>query len=143
MALIIHEHQAKELLKGYGVPVPRGAVAYTAAEVRNIADGLGSRLVVKAQIHAGGRGKGGGVRFVSGSAEAESAAESILGMTLVTPQTGPLGRLVRRVLVEEGVDIGRELYLGFAVERSVSRVVMMASAAGGVNIEDVAAATPE
>ena len=139
----IHEHQAKELLKGYGVPVPRGAAAYTAAEVRNIADGLGSRLVVKAQIHAGGRGKGGGVRLVSGSAEAESAAESILGMTLVTPQTGPLGRLVRRVLVEEGVDIGRELYLGFAVERSVSRVVMMASAAGGVNIEDVAAATPE
>ena len=139
----IHEHQAKELLKGYGVPVPRGAVAYTSAEVRKIADGLGSRLVVKAQIHAGGRGKGGGVRLVNGTAEADSAAEEILGMTLVTPQTGSLGRLVRRVLVEEGVDIGRELYLGFAVERSMSRVVMMASAAGGVNIEDVAAVTPE
>ena len=139
----IHEHQAKELLKGYGVPVPRGAVACTSAEVRKIADGLGSRLVVKAQIHAGGRGKGGGVRLVNGTAEADSAAEEILGMTLVTPQTGSLGRLVRRVLVEEGVDIGRELYLGFVVERSMSRVVMMASAAGGVDIEDVAAVTPE
>lgn len=139
----IHEHQAKELLKRYGVPVPRGGVVYASTEVRDITDGLGSRLVVKAQIHAGGRGKGGGVRLVNGTDEAERAAEQILGMTLTTPQTGPLGRVVRRVLVEEGVDIVRELYLGLAVERSLSRVVMMASAAGGVNIEEVAATNPE
>ena len=139
----IHEHQAKELLAAAGVPVPRGAAAFTAAEARDAAARLGGRVVVKAQIHAGGRGKGGGVRLVSGAAEAERAAGAMLGMTLVTAQTGPAGRRVGRLLIEEGLDVERELYVGLALDRALARPVLMASRAGGVDVEQVAAETPE
>ena len=139
----IHEHQAKKLLAAAGVPVPRGAAAFTAAEARAVAERLGGRVVVKAQIHAGGRGKGGGVRLVSGAAEAERAAESMLGMTLVTAQTGPAGRRVGRLLIEEGLDVERELYVGLALDRALARPVLMASRAGGMDVEQVAAETPE
>jgi succinyl-CoA synthetase beta subunit len=140
----IHEYQAKEILKGYDIPVPKGNVAETAAEARKIAEALGSgKVVVKAQIHAGGRGKGGGVRVVSDPGEAEKAAASILGMTLVTHQTGPAGRVVRKVLVEEGVDLREELYLGIVIDRSKACPVIMASREGGVEIERVAAESPE
>ena len=139
----IHEHQAKQLLAAAGVPVPRGAAAFTAAEARAAAERLGGRVVVKAQIHAGGRGKGGGVRLVSGAAEAERAAESMLGMTLVTAQTGPAGRRVGRLLIEEGLDVERELYVGLALDRALARPVLMASRAGGMDVEQVAAETPE
>lgn len=139
----IHEHQAKELLAAAGVPVPRGAAAFTAAEARDAAARLGGRVVVKAQIHAGGRGKGGGVRLVSGAAEAERAAGAMLGMTLVTAQTGPAGRRVGRLLIEEGLDVERELYVGLALDRALARPVLMASRAGGMDVEQVAAETPE
>jgi succinyl-CoA synthetase beta subunit len=139
----IHEYQAKEILARYGVPIPRGRVAETAAEARAIAEEIGGRVVVKAQIHAGGRGKGGGVKLASTPAEAEAAASQILGMTLVTHQTGPEGRLVRRVLVEETLPIAQELYAGIVLDRSQGKPVLMASAAGGVEIEEVAAKTPE
>ena len=139
----IHEHQAKELLAAAGVPVPRGAAAFTAAEARAVAERLGGRVVVKAQIHAGGRGKGGGVRLVSGAAEAERAAGALLGMTLVTAQTGPAGRRVGRLLIEEGLDVERELYVGLALDRALARPVLMASRAGGMDVEQVAAETPE
>ena len=139
----IHEYQAKSLLARFGVPVPRGEVAFTPAEARAAAERLGGRVVVKAQIHAGGRGKGGGVQVVAGPAEAERAAEAMLGMTLVTAQTGPEGRAVGRLLVEEGLDIARELYVGLLIDRALARPVVMASAAGGVDIEQVAAETPE
>jgi len=139
----IHEHQAKQLLAAAGVPVPRGAAAFTAAEARAAAERLGGRVVVKAQIHAGGRGKGGGVRLVSGAAEAERAAESMLGMTLVTAQTGPAGRRVGRLLIEEGLDVERELYVGLALDRALALPVLMASRAGGMDVEQVAAETPE
>ena len=139
----IHEHQAKELLAAAGVPVPRGAAAFTAAEARAAAERLGGRVVVKAQIHAGGRGKGGGVRLVSGAAEAERAAGALLGMTLVTAQTGPAGRRVGRLLIEEGLDVERELYVGLALDRALARPVLMASRAGGMDVEQVAAETPE
>ncbi len=139
----IHEYQAKSLLAGFGVPVPRGEVAFTPAEARAVAERLGGRVVVKAQIHAGGRGKGGGVQVVAGPADAERAAEAMLGMTLVTAQTGPEGRAVGRLLVEEGLDIARELYVGLLIDRALVRPVVMASAAGGVDIEQIAAETPE
>ena len=139
----IHEHEAKEILKHYGVPVPNGAVASTAGEARAVAERLGGTVVVKAQIHAGGRGKGGGIKLSDGPAEAQVAAEAILGMTLVTPQTGPEGRVVQKVLVEEGMEIEKELYLGIVIDRAVNRPVVMASEAGGMEIEEVAAATPE
>jgi succinyl-CoA synthetase beta subunit len=140
----IHEYQAKEILKGYGVPVPRGRVAETPEEARKIAEEIGAKsIVVKAQIHAGGRGKGGGVRVVSSPKEAEKAAKEILGMTLITPQTGPAGRLVRKVLIEEGVNIKEELYLGVVIDRSKACPVIMASREGGVEIEKVAAEAPE
>ena len=140
----IHEYQAKEILKAHGVPVPKGSVARTPEEARRIAGEIGAkRIVVKAQIHAGGRGKGGGVRVVSSPKEAEEAAKEILGMTLVTPQTGPAGRVVRKVLVEEGVDIKEELYLGVVIDRSKASPVIMASREGGVEIEKVAAEAPE
>ncbi len=141
--LKIHEYQAKSLLARFGVPVPRGEVAFTPAEARAAAERLGGRVVVKAQIHAGGRGKGGGVQVVAGPAEAERAAEAMLGMTLVTAQTGPGGRAVGRLLVEEGLDIARELYVGLLIDRALARPVVMASAAGGVDIEQIAAETPE
>ena len=139
----IHEYQAKILFAKHGLAVPRGEVAFTPAEARGVAERLGGRVVVKAQIHAGGRGKGGGVRVVANAGEAEAAAHALIGMTLVTPQTGPEGRRVSRVLVEEALDIERELYLGLLIDRSATRPIIMASAAGGMEIEQVAADTPE
>ena len=140
----IHEYQAKEILKSYGVPVPKGGVAETPGEARKIAKGIGDKtIVVKAQIHAGGRGKGGGIRVSKNSEEAEKAAREILGMTLITHKTGPSGRIVRKVLVEEGADIKEELYLGVVIDRSRECPVIMASREGGVEIEKVAAESPE
>ncbi len=139
----IHEYQAKAILARHGVPVPRGEVAATAAEAGDIARRLGGTVVVKAQIHAGGRGKGGGVKLATSSDEAEHLAQDILGMRLVTHQTGPEGRVVLRVLVEEGLQVAREMYLGLVIDRSAGRPVMMASPSGGVEIEQVAARTPE
>jgi succinyl-CoA synthetase beta subunit len=140
----IHEYQAKAVLARYGVPVPRGEVAVTPQEAVEIARGLGGSVaVVKAQIHAGGRGKGGGVKIAKGLAEVEAHAKAILGMQLVTHQTGPAGQKVLRVLVEEGLAIARELYVGMLVDRSTRTIVLMASADGGMDIEAVAARTPE
>lgn len=139
----IHEYQAKELLKKFGVEVPRGQLAETADQTRKIAADLGGMVVVKAQIHAGGRGKGGGVRLAKSADEAAEIANKMLGMTLVTHQTGPDGKEVRKVLVEEGLDIDREMYLGIVLDRSRSQLVFMASTEGGVEIEKVAAETPE
>jgi succinyl-CoA synthetase beta subunit len=140
----IHEYQAKAILARYGVPVPRGEVAFSAGEAGEIARRLGGQIVVvKAQIHAGGRGKGGGVKLARSSEEAERIAAEMLGMTLVTRQTGPEGRVVSRVLIEEGLQMTRELYLSLVLDRASGKPVMMASAAGGMDIEEVAAATPE
>ena len=140
----IHEYQGKAILARYGVPVPRGEVAFNAAEAGEIARRLGGQIVVvKAQIHAGGRGKGGGVKLARSADEAERIAGEMLGMTLVTHQTGPEGRVVSRVLVEEGLQMTRELYLSLVLDRASGKPVMMASAAGGMDIEEVAAATPE
>lgn len=139
----IHEYQAKALLQRFGVVVPTGRVAVTAAEARTIATELAGTVVVKAQIHAGGRGKGGGIKLAKTPDEAHAAASAILGMQLVTPQTGPEGRIVKRVLVEQGCEIERELYLGFVLDRACGRVTIMASAEGGVEIEEVAAHHPE
>ena len=139
----IHEYQAKGILRRYRVPVPQGEVAFSAEEARQVAGKLGGRVIVKAQIHAGGRGKGGGVKIAENSNEAEKIASQILGMTLVTHQTGPRGRLVKRVLIEETLPIDRELYLGIVLDRKLERPVLMASSAGGMEIEEVAAKTPE
>jgi succinyl-CoA synthetase beta subunit len=139
----IHEHQAKDLLRRHGVAVPEGRACFIVEEAVAAADGLGFPCVVKAQIHAGGRGKAGGVRLVKNAAEARAAAEALLGKTLVTHQTGPQGRVVRRLLVEQGCAIARELYLGIVVDRASGRVTVMASTEGGVEIEEVAARTPE
>jgi succinyl-CoA synthetase beta subunit len=140
----IHEYQAKAILARHGVPVPRGEVAFNPTEAREIAARLGGNVVVvKAQIHAGGRGKGGGVKLAKSPDEAERIAADIIGMTLVTHQTGPEGRLVARVLIEEGLQMTRELYLSLLLDRAAGRPVMMASAAGGMDIEEVAAHTPE
>jgi succinyl-CoA synthetase beta subunit len=140
----IHEYQAKGLLARFGVAVPRGRVAFTPVEAEVAAQELGGSVwVVKAQIHAGGRGKGGGVKVVKTRDEVKSTAEQMLGMTLVTHQTGPQGKEVKRVYVEEGCDIARELYLSFLLDRATSWVTVMASTEGGMNIEEVAAETPE
>jgi succinyl-CoA synthetase beta subunit len=140
----IHEYQAKALLAKYGVPVPQGEVATTAAAAGEIAGRLGGGVsVVKAQIHAGGRGKGGGVKVVKSVEDARRAAEAILGMNLVTYQTGPRGQKVSRVLVEQGLNIKRELYLGLVIDRSSEKPVLMASQEGGVEIEKVAEESPE
>jgi succinyl-CoA synthetase beta subunit len=139
----VHEYQAKELLAGYGVPVPKGRVASTAAEAKQIAAELGVPVVVKAQIHAGGRGKGGGIKLAGTPDETEAAASQIIGMTLVTPQTGPEGRLVRKVLVEEQTAIERELYLAVLIDGSIGRPILMGSSQGGMEIEEVAASHPE
>ena len=128
---------------GSGCGSPAGEVATTPAEARAIAEKIGPRVVVKAQIHAGGRGKGGGVKLAANPAEAEKLAKAMLGMTLVTHQTGPEGKLVKRVLVEEALDIARELYLGIVIDRAREAAVIMASTEGGVEIEKVAAETPE
>ncbi len=141
----IHEYQAKAILARYGVTTPRGEVAFTKDEAREAAHRLRSTanvVVVKAQIHAGGRGKGGGVKLARSSDEAADLASHILGMKLVTPQTGPAGRIVKRLLIEEGLDIKRELYLGLLVDRATGLVVFMASAAGGMEIEEVAKNNP-
>ena len=139
----IHEYQAKEILKRYGVPVPVGKVASTLAEVKSAAAELGGRCVVKAQIHAGGRGKAGGVKLASSPEDAVQKASEILGKNLVTHQTGPEGRQVSRVLVEQGVNIEREIYLGMVLDRAQSRVTTICSSEGGVEIEEVAAKHPE
>jgi len=139
----IHEYQAKAVLSRYGVTVPKGKVADTPAEAEAIAKEFGTPVVVKAQIHAGGRGKGGGVKFAKTPEEAREYAKQIIGMTLVTHQTGPQGKKVKRVLVEQAGKIKRELYLGMVIDRGLSRVVMMASTEGGMEIETVAAKTPE
>jgi succinyl-CoA synthetase beta subunit len=139
----IHEYQAKAILSRYGVTTPRGEVAYTKEEAREAAQRLKSHIVVvKAQIHAGGRGKGGGVKLARSADEAAEIASQILGMTLVTVQTGPQGRLVKRLLIEEGLDIKRELYLGLLIDRESGRPVFMASSAGGMEIEVVAKENP-
>jgi succinyl-CoA synthetase beta subunit len=140
----IHEYQAKDLLKKFNVPVPQGDVATTSREARQVAEELAEGpFVVKAQIHAGGRGKGGGIKTAATLEEVEKVADQILGMTLVTPQTGPEGKLVNKVLVEQAQDIAQELYLGLVVDRASGRPVIMMSAEGGMEIEEVAARTPE
>ncbi len=139
----IHEYQAKEILRRFEVAVPAGRVAKTPEEVGVIAHELGGRVVVKAQIHAGGRGKGGGVKLAQNAHEAYEIARQMIGMQLVTPQTGPEGRQVRQVLVEQALNIARELYAGIVLDRSAFQLVFMASTAGGVEIEKVAAETPE
>ncbi|HKV38875.1 MAG TPA: ADP-forming succinate--CoA ligase subunit beta [Blastocatellia bacterium] len=139
----IHEYQGKQLLAKYGVAVPRGEVADTAEQARTAAEKLGFPVVVKAQIHAGGRGKGGGVKLARTADDAERIAREILGHKLVTHQTGPEGREVRRLLIEEGLRIKQEFYLGIVLDRAISRLVFMASSAGGMEIEEVAANSPE
>ena len=140
----IHEYQAKSVLARFGVPVPRGEVAISPAEAGDIARRLGGDLaVVKAQIHAGGRGKGGGVKIARSPGEAEQLAKQMLGMTLITHQTGPDGKKVGRLLIEEGLQIERELYLSLVIDRASACPVVIASAAGGMDIEEVAASEPE
>ena len=140
----IHEYQAKDILRKYGVAVPRGKVAFTPEEAEAAAKELGGNVfVVKAQIHAGGRGKAGGVKLAKSPEEVKEIAAKMIGSKLVTHQTGPQGKEVRRVLVEEGVDIARELYLGIVLDRSKSQLVIMASTEGGVEIEKVAAENPD
>ncbi len=140
----IHEYQAKDLLKEYGIPIPRGGVAFLPAEAEKIAQDLGGdTMVVKAQIHAGGRGKGGGIKLAHSPSEVRDLSSQILGMRLVTHQTGPEGRIVKRVLIEEGIEIDQELYIGMVLDRSKSCLVVMASQAGGMDIEQVASETPE
>src|SRR5579862_3701454 len=139
----IHEYQAKEIFRRFGVPTPRGEMVTSPEQAREVATKLGAPVVVvKAQIHAGGRGKAGGVKLARSADEAAQLASKILGMTLVTPQTGPGGRVVKRLLVEEGLDIKRELYLSILVDRAVEAPVIMASTAGGVEIEVVARTNP-
>jgi len=140
----VHEYQGKELLRKYGVATPRGVPCFSVAEADAAAREIGGKVwVVKAQIHAGGRGKGGGVKVAKSLVEVHEFASSILGMTLVTHQTGPEGRLVKRLLVEEGADIAKELYVGMVVDRATQRVTLMASSEGGMEIEEVAAHSPE
>ena len=140
----IHEYQGKELFRGFGVATPRGFPAFSVDEAVEAAKKLGGKVwVVKAQIHAGGRGKGGGVKLARSLDEVRDMASRILGMTLITHQTGPQGRVVRRLLVEEGADIRKELYVALVVDRGIQRVVLMASSEGGMDIEEVAAKTPE
>jgi succinyl-CoA synthetase beta subunit len=139
----IHEYQAKALLAKYSVPVPRGEVCFTPDEAELAAKALGGKVVVKAQIHAGGRGKGGGVKLAHSVEDAVERTKQILGMTLITHQTGPEGRLVKRVLVEEQLPIAKEFYLGITLDRATGKNVVMASSEGGVEIEEVAAHSPE
>jgi succinyl-CoA synthetase beta subunit len=142
--LKIHEYQGKEILRRFGIPTPRGIPAFSADEAVKAAEALGGGVwVVKAQIHAGGRGKGGGVKLGRSIAEVRELAGQILGMQLTTHQTGPRGQTVRRLLIEEGADIQKELYVGMVVDRTTQRVVLMASADGGMDIEEVAAKTPD
>lgn len=139
----IHEFQAKKILKKYSVPIPRGEVAKTPGKAEKVAEKLGGKVVVKAQIHAGGRGKGGGVKVVGNPSEAAQAAKQIIGMNLVTHQTGPEGQKVKQVLIEEGLDVVKELYVGIVVDRAQAAPVIMVSEAGGMDIEEIAATSPE
>ena len=139
----IHEYQAKSILNQYGVRIPRGEVAETAEKAYEIAKDIGPKVVVKAQIHAGGRGKGGGVKLANTPEEAQERALEIIGMNLVTHQTGPEGKLVKKILVEEALDIAKELYIGIVIDRAKEAPVVMASSEGGMEIEKVAAETPE
>ncbi len=139
----IHEHQAKQVLAKYGVPVPKGIVAYTVEDAVKAAEELGTGVVVKAQIHAGGRGKGGGVKLAANPEECRAKAEQILGMTLVTHQTGPEGRVVQRLLIEEQLPIDREFYAGIVLDRAIGKLVFMASSEGGMDIEEVAEKHPD
>src|SRR5258708_8546308 len=144
----IHEYQAKQIFARYGVPIPRGYAAFSVDEAEAVARKLAQEtkspvVVVKAQIHAGGRGKGGGVKVAQSAAEARELAQKILGMQLVTRQTGPQGQKVRRLYVEQGLDIARELYLGTVIDRDERRIAFMASTEGGIEIEQVAAEMPE
>ncbi|TMH49084.1 MAG: succinate--CoA ligase subunit beta, partial [Betaproteobacteria bacterium] len=140
----IHEYQAKEILRRYGVATPRGVPCFSVEEAAKAAQQLGGKVwVVKAQIHAGGRGKGGGVKVAKSPDEVREWAGKILGMMLKTHQTGPEGQKVRRLLIEEGADIKKELYVGMVVDRGTQRVALMASSEGGVDIEEVAAKTPD
>ncbi len=140
----VHEYQGKEILRKYGVATPRGIPCFSVTEAEDASRELGGKAwVVKAQIHAGGRGKGGGVKLARSTDEVREHASRILGMTLVTHQTGPEGRLVKRLLVEEGADIRKELYVGMVVDRATQRVTLMASSEGGMDIEEVAASTPD
>jgi succinyl-CoA synthetase beta subunit len=139
----IHEYQAKDILRSYGIPIPRGRAAFTEAQVERAAREMGGRCVVKAQIYAGGRGKAGGVRLTASADEALQAAKDLFGRTLVTPQTGPDGLVVRRLLVEEAVEIAREFYLSITLDRQSSRYCMIASAEGGMEIEALAEKSPE
>ena len=139
----IHEYQAKKILKESGIPVPKGEVVTAPADAKRVTEELGGMAVIKAQIHAGGRGKGGGIKLAHTPDEAEEIARKMLGMTLVTPQTGPEGRVVKALLVEEGQDIVQEMYLGIVVDRALGAPVIMASNAGGMEIEEVAAQSPE
>jgi succinyl-CoA synthetase beta subunit len=140
----VHEYQGKEILRKFGVATPRGMACFSVDEAVKAAETLGGKVwVVKAQIHAGGRGKGGGVKVAKSIAEVREYASKILGMTLVTPQTGPEGRVVKRLFIEEGADIRKELYVGMVVDRASQRVVLMASSEGGMDIEHVAEHTPE
>jgi len=138
----IHEYQAKQLFKQFNVPVPEGTAAETQEDAFRIAEGLGYPCVVKAQVHAGGRGKGGGIKLAKNSADARKYADAVLGMKLISPQTGAEGRLVRKVLVEQGLDIVKELYLAMIVDREAGMPVIMASTEGGMEIEEVAARSP-
>ena len=140
----IHEFQAKELFRKSGVAVPDGKVAFTVAEAQAVAAELGNfPVVVKAQIHAGGRGMGGGVKVVKNQEEFDAAADTILGMNLVTKQTGPQGKLVKKLLIEQGLNIAKELYLSILPDRATAKMIIMASEAGGMDIEDVAEKTPD
>ena len=139
----VHEYQAKSVFSRFGIPVPRGSVASSPAEARDAAQELGGRAVVKAQVHAGGRGKGGGIKVVGTAEEAEKAAASLLGQRLVTPQTGPQGVPVGKVLVEEAAELSRELYLGLTIDGAFGGPVMIASESGGMEIEEVAARDPD
>src|ERR1700735_2495787 len=140
----VHEYQGKEILRRYGVATPRGIPCFSVDEADSAARQLGGKVwVVKAQIHAGGRGKGGGVKVAKSLDEVHDYASKILGMTLITHQTGPEGRLVKRLLVEEGADIRKELYVGMVVDRATQCVTLIASSAGGMEIEEVAAHAPE
>jgi len=140
----IHEYQGKELFRKFGVPTPRGVACFSVDEAAAAAQSLGGKVwVVKAQIHAGGRGKGGGVKVAKSLADVRANAKKILGMQLVTHQTGPGGQKVRRLLIEEGADIAKELYVGMVVDRGTQKAVLMASSEGGMDIEEVAAKSPQ
>jgi succinyl-CoA synthetase beta subunit len=139
----IHEYQAKKILNEFGVRIPQGEVTDSPEQAKKIAEKIGPKVVIKAQIHAGGRGKGGGVKLTENPVEAEKTAEEIIGMNLVTHQTGPEGKRVKRVLVEEALDIDKELYIGIVIDRALEAPVVMASSEGGVEIEKVASETPE